>query len=226
MIPNDFSKLVETIKKSTLYPNVDSLIVFGSQLHQGKKVAKDEDFCLVLRERETDDMDIVAKIFRKHYRNLDITVYYKNELSGDLPFRDIGTGCFAMHYFALGKPLIGKNIFVEKYQKLSKKLYKQSLKEKMFDYLLRLRKEYVVQRIQKDKIAYFRKYTARLLVDLMIYNDSSILMSVMKDSPEVVLQKARRLKIISKIPPKGGLEVMKKYLLILDEITDKILALK
>lgn len=225
MILGTFSKLVKAIEKSNLNTNVYSLIVFGSQLYENSNVTNDEDFCIVLNTRKTSDLRLITGIFKKYYSNLDITVYYKNELRGSLPFRDIGTGCFALHYFALGKPLIGKNIFIEKYQKLPQKLYKQSLREKMFDYLLRLRKQYIVQQSKEEQVAYFRKYVARLLIDLMIYNDPNILKSVVKDSPEEVFQKAKELKIISSIPLQGGPKAMSKYLFILDEITDKILAL-
>ncbi|HXK35457.1 MAG TPA: hypothetical protein VJZ52_00185 [Candidatus Paceibacterota bacterium] len=218
-------KLVLALKESEIYGNIVSLIVFGSQAYQADDGVNDEDFCLVLRERKQNDLTVIAEVFRKEFKNLDITVYYERELDGTLPFRDIGTGCFALHYFALGEAVIGKNIFIKKHQELPRKLYRQSLKEKMFDYLLRLRRAYIIYESKKKLVAYFRKYTARLLIDLMIYKNPSVLGSVIRRSPEETLLEAKKLKIITEVPSQSGSRVVSEYLRILGEITNKLLEL-
>lgn len=216
-------RLISEIKTSELYNNILSLIVYGSQMYGDKNTINDADFCIVLHKRKPDNLHLIAKLFKKHYKNLDITIYYKDELRESLPFRDIGTGCFAMHYFAIGNPLIGKNIFIEKYKKLPKKLYQHSLKEKMFDYLLRLRRAYVVYNSKRKMLSYAEKYTSRLLIDLMVYSKPTLLPTLIKNSPGKVFLKAKQLKIITKVPNPHNIDVANDYLQILDEITNILL---
>ncbi len=219
------SALLSAIEKSKLHNNILSLIVFGSLLNKQKDIAHDADFCIILHQRKQDDLNLIAKLF-KRYKKLDITIYYKNELNNLLPFRDIGTGCFAMHYFATGKPLIGKNIFLEKYKKLPKTLYQHSLKEKMFDYLLRLRRVHVTYNSKQKKLSHLEKYTSRLLVDLMAYNQPTLLPILIGLSSERIFLKAKKLKIISKVPNFYNKNIIDEYLQILDEITDVLLKLE
>lgn len=223
---NKLKQLIRDTERSRIYDNVVSLIVFGSQIYNKGKIANDADFCIVLRKKKKNDLRLISKLFKKYYHNLDITIYYQNELSNLLPFRDIGTGCFAMHYFATGKPLIGKNIFVEKYKKLPQSLYKQSLREKMFDYLLRLRRAFIIYESKQEMIAYLEKYTSRLLIDLMVYNQPNLLPSIIKNFPEKIFQRAKRVKIITRIPAKTETKKIKDYLHIIEEITNQLLRLK
>src|SRR3989344_2982277 len=223
-ISNNILKLlVNDIKKSELRDNTVSLIVLGSLIYGSKDTVNDADFCIILRKRNYGDLESISKVFKKYYKNLDITVYYENELANPLPFRDIGTGCFAMHYFATGKSLVGKNIFVEKYKNLPRKLYRQSLKEKMFDYLLRLRRAFIIYESEQEMIAYFRKYMSRLLIDLMIYNRQNLLPSIIKDSPEETFSKAKCSGVITKTPDQSGVKAINDYLCLIEEITDKLL---
>ena len=95
----------------------------------------------------------------------------------------------------------------------------------MFDYLLRLRRAYIIYESKKKLVAYFRKYTARLLIDLMIYKNPSVLGSVIRRSPEETLLEAKKLKIITEVPSQSGSRVVSEYLRILGEITNKLLEL-
>lgn len=222
------NRVVSEIKKSNLAENIVSLVVFGSQVNGTSSIQKnDYDFCLVLRKKRYDDLNLIKDIFNEFFSNLDITIYYENEIMSDLPFRDIGTGCFALNYLSCGEAIIGENIFQKEFKMVSKKLYQRALKEKMFDYVLRLRKAYIICDSKNDQMTFFEKYLARILLDLMIYDKPEDLKKMIKLSSSEIMALAVKNGIIRvDMSKKDSSDGMTTYLSLLDEVTALVFSLK
>lgn len=150
--------------------SVASYLIFGSLVNiPSLTLNKDIDLCIVLSQRSELLMQQVREYLAANFIRPDVTVYYKDELDGPLPFRDIGNGVFALEYLALGKTIFGRNLFIEMLQRASAVEYRRSLLEKMYDYVLRLRRAFLVEPDPAAKFAYVDKYTQRLVLDLLIY---------------------------------------------------------
>jgi Nucleotidyltransferase domain len=165
----DTAKLVSEINLQRFKSNLVCVIVFGSSI-QNKFTPNDIDLCIVFKERLKDELVEVGKFIKKNFHNPDLTIYYLDELKSNLPFRDIGNGVFALDYLSGGMCLIGENIFTALLKNVNIEKYKESLLEKMFDYILRLRSVYCSSKSNKYKKDYFKKYLHRIIIDILLYN--------------------------------------------------------
>lgn len=196
MYDKNVGLFVREVKSSYLKKETESLIFFGSRLYENNSPKSDHDLCVVLLHRDKQILDDFKKILDKYFDNLDLTIYYHDEIDSSLPFRDIGMGVFALHYLALGKALIGKNIFKSQLKKISPVVYKHSLKEKIYDYVLRLRRMYISNTPIDDKLIYFEKYLSRLIIDLILYYDLDQLEKLINFNPEEVFSLGEKLGIV------------------------------
>jgi len=163
---------LEQIRKDLIdMPFINDLVcfvIFGSSVYFSK-TANDTDLCIVVKDRKTDLKPIATFIY-KNFSNPDFTIYFEDEVNSYLPFRDIGTGIFALEYLSNGIFLYGDNIFSEKLKQIDATKYKDTILEKIFDYILRLRIVYFSQnKDTKYKIEYFKKYLLRLIISILLY---------------------------------------------------------
>lgn len=162
--------LREEFKKLSWRDGVASYLIFGSLVNIPSLILnKDIDLCLVLNDRALGLTQAVRDYLAANFIQPDVTIYYRDELDGPLPFRDIGNGVFALEYLALGKTIYGHNVFVDMLQSASQAEYRRSLLEKIYDYVLRLRRCFLVERDETAKYAYADKYLQRLILDVLLY---------------------------------------------------------
>lgn len=162
---------------------VASYLIFGSLVNiPSLTLNKDIDLCFVLEDRSVHLNDQLRQYLTTHFIKPDVTVYYRDELEAPLPFRDIGNGLFALEYLALGKTIYGRNVFVDMLQSASQVEYRRSLLEKIYDYVLRLRRCFLIELDEAAKFAYADKYLQRLILDVLLYLkiESMASLSVMK----------------------------------------------
>jgi len=154
-------------------------LLFGSLVNiPSLTLNRDVDLCFVLRSRSADVLGDVREYLHSRFVNPDVTVYYVEELDAPLPFRDIGNGLFALEYLALGTTIYGRNIFVDMLERASRVDYRRSLLEKIFDYVLRIRRCFLVERDDAAKLAYVDKYLQRLIVDILLFREAASLASL------------------------------------------------
>jgi hypothetical protein len=149
---------------------VTSYLIFGSLVNiPSLTLNRDIDLCFVLTDRDQELTRSVKQYLAANFIKPDVTIYYLDELGASLPFRDIGNGLFALEYLALGKTIYGRNVFVEMLQSASQVEYRRSLLEKIYDYVLRLRRCFLVEVDETAKFAYADKYLQRLVLDVLLY---------------------------------------------------------
>src|SRR5688572_20150690 len=91
---------------------VISLIYFGSQRYKRSKIRSDFDLYLLLDQFQKHDTETILSIAKSIDINIDLTIQYLNQMSKDPnSFQDGSMGCFAVDYLALGRCLLGKNVF-------------------------------------------------------------------------------------------------------------------
>lgn len=208
--------------------NISCFIIFGSLVNiPSLTLNKDIDFCIVLKSRDESLLIAVKKYINDHFIDPDVTIYYADELNSNLPFRDIGNGLFALEYLALGTLIYGINIFSQLLSKVSRQEYKKSLIEKIFDYILRIRRTYVIEKDEGDKLNYIKKYLSRLLVDLMIYLDLESLSNLSSLTKEEIFERAIKFEILSmyyqSLSDKDNTNEVAEYYGAFNQVTNKIL---
>lgn len=167
---------IEKIKENLLLTNfVDNIlcfVVYGSSVNNHSYIRKsnDVDLCLVLKDRNVD-LQEVSNFIYANFEKPDFTIYFQDEVESTMPFRDIGISYFCIEFFANGVLIHGKNIFKEKLLKLSKEKYKFGHIEKIFEYILRIRRGYYSKDFssKEEKSNFLNKYTTRLLRGVLLY---------------------------------------------------------
>ncbi len=146
-----------------------SVIVYGSSVN-GRGYTRDTDMCVVLKR---DDLDLgeLKHALNACFTELDVRFYYARELANPVFFRDINSGTFAIEYLAGGVSLIGGNPFADLLTRISRPAYRRSLKQKMFDYVLRMRRVFLNKKRGKEELQFLHKYCRRVLIDLLLFNE-------------------------------------------------------
>ena len=177
--------------------NLNCIIIFGSLINiPSLTLNKDIDLCIVLNNRDENSILKLRTFINEHFIQPDITVYFLDELNGKLPFRDIGNGIFALEYFATGKTIFGTNIFIELLTKASKEEFKKSLLDKIFDYILRIRKKHILENTTEERTRHINKYLVRLIVDILVYFDYETLTNLQYSKATDIIQKAKDAKLL------------------------------
>lgn len=146
-----------------------SVIVYGSSVN-GRGYSRDTDMCIVIK-REDLDLQELKRLLNTCFTEVDVRFYYANEINNPLFFRDINSGTFAIEYLAGGVALIGDNPFVDLLSRISRPAYRRSLKQKMFDYVLRMRRVFLNKKRGKHELQFLHKYSRRVLIDLLLFRE-------------------------------------------------------
>lgn len=144
-----------------------SVILYGSAVYESKN-NNDVDICVVLNDSSIHISE-VRSVLNKHVKNVDVSLYHRNELMNPFFFQDINSGAFAAEYLAAGISVVGENPFVELLSRLSPSAYRYSLKQKMFDYILRVRRVYLNSKRRQADLVFIKKYIRRILIDLLLF---------------------------------------------------------
>lgn len=174
----------------SLRDDVECYLIFGSLVSIPSLVLnRDIDLCIVLKNRSERALEHLGYYLKSNFIEPDATVYFSEELESSIPFRDIGNGLFALEYFALGTLIHGKNIFFDMLNSISKIEYKRSLLEKIFDYILRLRRCFLVETDISALASYSEKYLQRVLIDILLYIDMESLSVLSKESQFLIFNR-------------------------------------
>lgn len=177
--------------------DLECVIVFGSLINIPSLTRnKDIDICIVIKDRNKDILLNIREYLSEYFDKPDITVYYLDELNGRLPFRDIGNGIFALEYLATGRTIYGENIFIQLLTKASKEEFKKSILDKIFDYILRIRKAHILINSPGERIQYINKYVIRLLIDILVYFDYETLTNLQSLTNYEIISIAAKHRVI------------------------------
>lgn len=220
-VSEKMNKVVTDIKLAGLESKVESFVVYGSHWN-GNIIQGDLDTCIVLNSRDIK-VSAIKKILRKHFTDLDIKVYYLDELHDPKLIRDINTGTLCLDYFSCGTALMGRNIFDEHFQKLSRESYERALIDKMSDYILRLRRlEINTSDNSQDAARVYRKYLSRILADILLSKKLKSLSEIRLLSPELVFMLGQELGIIKDAKPLQNIHdpsIISKYIDLREELS-------
>jgi len=125
--------------------------------------------CIVLSSRGVDLKEL-SRFLYGNFDNPDFVIYYEDEVYSGLPFRDTGVGSFCIEFFAHGVLIWGENIFKPMLTSLDQTEYLRSHLEKIFEYILRIRRGYHSKSMSsEDKLVFLNKYIIRLLRGILLY---------------------------------------------------------
>lgn len=194
-----FASIAEDIASQPFAPDVESFIVFGSNIWNQVMGATpgDTDICIVVNNRDTDLERITDFLFSR-FTNPDYRIYFKDEVESDLQFMDKGVGVLALEYFSLGTVLYGENIFIEKLKRVNRAQLKESYLNKIFEYIVRIREAHFSKRNSIEyKHWHINKYIVRLLIDLLLYYDYISYPSLQHLTKQDIIERAKQAGILS-----------------------------
>lgn len=165
----DIKKLSEEIKADPISPLIVCFLVYGSCLR--KENPPDADICVVIKDNSFD-YPAVLKFIYKNFKNPDITIYRESEIISSLPFSDIGNGVFSLEYLSRATALFGENVFAEKLKKTDPELIRESELHKLYQYILRIRRDTFAINNSEEKLSYLNKYTTRLMRMFLLYTEA------------------------------------------------------
>lgn len=170
--------LQEELKKESFIESLECFIIFGSYVYCNKD-PNDVDICVVVKDRDAN-LELLSNYVCSKFENPDLTIYFKDELESGIPFADIGNGIFAVEYLSYGIPLYGENVFKSLLMNVDQSKYRESLLQKAFEYVLRLRVVYYSDKNTEYKKNYFYKYVTRLAKSILLFlgSDYSGLMTL------------------------------------------------
>lgn len=215
------SSLKEEISVQTFCQDLECFIIFGSYVYSGSD-PKDVDICVVLNNRNADIQSVTNYIYSR-FENPDITLYFKDELVSRVPFTDIGNGIYAIEYLSYGVAVYGDNFFRELLKKINKEKYKESLLQKAFEYVLRLRVIYYSNKSEEEKKNYFYKYVFRLSKSLLLFLGEDYFDLMKLSNEEIVVLLNNRNIIKTK---KEGYNDLQSLFFLFEELNMFLLTLK
>lgn len=146
-----------------------SLLLYGSITTSRSRPDSDVDMAAVFKNRSVLTMPLKT-VLNNHLGELDIKYYYRYEVEDPYFFMDIRTSIFSLEWLADGVLIFGdENPFALLLKRISTDAYRRSLKEKMFDYVLRVRRVYLNKKRNAHQLALLRKLTRKILIDLMLF---------------------------------------------------------
>lgn len=196
----DFLNIQNDLPNQLFAKDLSCFIVFGSNVVNNNtgRIPDDVDVCVVVKNREADLEGITKYIFSS-FKKPDFRIYFKDEIDSNLNFVDVGIGVFAMEYFATGLTLYGENIFVEKLETLDKEKLKESYLNKIFEYILRIRVNYLSPNFTEDeKHRHIDKYVLRLSIDILLYRGHIVYSELKTLSKNEIFDLCREHGIINK----------------------------
>ena len=169
-VNNVIEELCENLKKQ--FDNrIVCLLYYGSNAYNREiKKNSDYDFCLVLNQRETEDLSKIRNITKKLFK-VELTLHYLKDLETDGwdNFQSDNHGVFYLYHFASAKAIIGNNIFTRKIHLIQTNDVIDSLRRQIIEYFWRLdNKIFTLSDEELIKSDVFRKYPVRIAQDLLI----------------------------------------------------------
>ncbi len=165
-----FRQIREKLLQQKFIKDIECFILYGSCIENVNFGIKpdDTDICIVANNRHVD-LELVTEFIFDNFENPDFRVYFKDEVDSKLDFVEVGVGVFALEYFAHGFSLYGENPFKKKIKNVDKDKYTASHLNKVFEYFLRIRREYMSKKNTYEyKRRYVSKYVVRLLRSIML----------------------------------------------------------
>ncbi|MBU6310792.1 hypothetical protein KGO06_02560 [Patescibacteria group bacterium] len=198
----------------------DSVVIYGSQIN--KQFSKgDIDMVFVFKDRPAK-IHKLKQISKKFLSILDAKYYYLDELD-PRTFRECDNGVFALEFLANGTTVIGPNYFERLLRQVSPHAYDRSLYEKVFGYILRMRKAMLSMGPGRNRRVHFKKYFRRVLIDLLLLYRAVPFKELDRASYEDIVKYARSSKILSpnssKLLLEDSRDSLLKYLDVLEEIS-------
>ncbi len=178
--------------------DIGCFILYGSYLENFNFNRKpdDTDICIVANNRHID-LELVAEFIFDNFENPDFRVYFKDEVESKLDFVEVGVGLFSLEYFAHGFSLYGENIFKEKIKNIDKQKYIASHLNKIFEYFLRIRREYMSKKNTYEyKRRYVSKYVIRLLRSILLATGLATYVQLQNLTKEQIVDMAKKEGIV------------------------------
>ena len=224
----EIKDLLYQIKTQFEPTEIVSLMQYGSSVG-GKTRPNDIDLYLVVKNRNFD-LGELEKIISTSESRVDLSLLYQDEIRDANHFRDIGKGCFSLLYLSKGQCLMGTNIFAELLKDASHNELRRGILESINDYILRLRqKRFYTAESTTEKIQYFRKYIARIILDMYLYEDVSKYDELSTLFGRQLIEKALETGLLSNreiLENEHKDYVITEYYKALDELSRKVLELK
>lgn len=147
------------------------LLYYGSNAYNREiKENSDYDFCLVLDQRKSKDLNSIREITKK-FSKIELTLHYLKDLEFDGwdNFQSDNHGVFFLYHFASAKAIIGDNIFSRKIHLIQMNYIIDSLRRQIIEYFWRLdNKIFTLSDEELIESDIFRKYPVRITQDLLI----------------------------------------------------------
>ena len=178
--------------------DIDCFILYGSSIKNVNfnNAPDDTDICIVINNRNID-LELLSEFIFDNFLNPDFRVYFRDEVDSNLDFVEIGVGMFSVEYFANGFSLYGENIFKDKLSKIDKEKYIESHLNKIFEYFLRIRHEYMSKsNTYEYKRRYIHKYVIRLLRSILLSSGYVTYTQLQNNSKEQIIDLSKKAGII------------------------------
>jgi len=178
--------------------DLDCFIIYGSSIKNVNFAHKpdDTDICIVANNRDID-LELLSEFIFDNFENPDFRVYFRDEVNSNLDFVEIGVGIFSLEYFANGFSLYGENVFKEKVSKMQKNKYIESHLNKIFEYFLRIRREYMSKNNTYEyKRRYVCKYVIRLLRSILLSGGHATYVQLQNITKEQVVDLSKKVGVI------------------------------
>jgi predicted nucleotidyltransferase len=165
--------IISDIQKSKLDKDIICVLFFGSITRNDDYTkTSDIDLHILLKKNSPIIFNKIKNII-KNYRKIDLSVLTQKELDSIVnkgKFQNGNQGSYFIYVLANSESIFGFNVYKDLLKNISKKEIKSSVIFKLHEYLSRLRRLFIEDSLESN---YFKKYTARILLDLMLL-DSNI----------------------------------------------------
>lgn len=195
-----FKQIRQKLLQQKFIKDIECFILYGSCIKNVNFSRKpdDTDICIVANNRHID-LELVAEFIFDNFENPDFRLYFKDEIDSKLDFVEIGVGTFSLEYFAHGFSLYGKNSFQEKIENVDKGKYIASHLNKIFEYFLRIRREYMSKKNTYEyKRRYVSKYVIRLLRSILLATGITTYIQLQNLTKEQIVGIAKEAGIVRK----------------------------
>lgn len=179
---------------------IDCFIIYGSNIKNINQsyAPEDTDICIVINDRKID-LELLSEFLYNNFEKPDFTIYFRDEIDSKLPFTDKGAGVFSLEYFSHGFSLFGQNIFKDKLLALNKDKYIESHSNKIFEYILRIRNEYISkENSYQFKKRFINKYIIRILRSILLSSGAATYEQLQETSRDQLIDISKKENILSK----------------------------
>lgn len=178
------NSLKKSLQSAPSIKGVRCFVLYGSYI-RGEDNFDDLDGVLVV-EKVDDSLAEIFSLLKDKFKKLDINIYSTEEVLNGLSFY---TREFKLEYLAKGVAVIGENIFIKEYQKISVFQYKRSILIRSIEHVQMVRQKYFfgsLSELEKKKflIKYFYRISKNILLFLGEENHTTVNELKFKDISE------------------------------------------